>query len=145
MPDRKATVMLSTIQMRILSQQYRTSPKARGVDVVYDSVGKDTYPGSLQCLKTFGTLVNFGQSSGPALDFRLSDLAAGSFSVTRPILFHYTSDPTWLKQSAADLFDLILRGEISTSINNDYNLVDVAKAHEHLESRRSTGSIVLMV
>ena len=115
-----------------------------GVDAVYDSVGKDTYPGSLNCLKTFGTMVNFGQSSGPALDFKLSDLAVGSYSVTRPILFHFTADREYLKQASSELFAMIEKGELNISVNQQFALEDAAKAHIALESRKTTGSTVLM-
>ena len=115
-----------------------------GVDAVYDSVGKDTYPGSLNVLKTFGTLVNFGQSSGPALDFKLSDLAAGSFFVTRPILFHFTNERQYLETASKELFEMIGKGELNININQQYPLREVAKAHQALESRKTTGSTVLI-
>ncbi|NNE33789.1 MAG: zinc-binding dehydrogenase, partial [Rhodothermales bacterium] len=116
-----------------------------GVDVVFDSVGKDTYPGSLQCLKRFGTMVNFGQSSGPALDFKLSDLAVGSFAVSRPILFHYTEDRPWLEKASEELFQLIERGVLSIAVNQQFDLEQAALAHKAIEERRSTGSTVLTV
>ena len=116
----------------------------QGVDAVYDSVGKDTYLGSLNCLKTFGTLVNFGQSSGPALDFKLSDLAAGSFSVTRPVLFHFTAQPGYLQTAADELFTMIEHGDIKININQKFALSDAAKAHDQLESRKTTGSTILL-
>lgn len=119
--------------------------EGRGVDVVYDSVGNDTYPGSLKCLKLFGTLVNFGQSSGPALDFRLSDLAVGSYSVTRPILFHFTQDPKWLQSAAAELFDKIAKGDIAIAINQVFPLEAAAEAHGLIEARKTTGSTILTV
>ncbi|MEX3009310.1 quinone oxidoreductase [Hoeflea sp. TYP-13] len=115
-----------------------------GVDVVYDSVGKDTYPGSLQCLKTHGTLVSFGQSSGPATEFKLSDLAAGSFHVTRPILFHFTALPGWLEKAASELFSLIADGSIKINVNQTFDLRDAAKAHDALEGRQTTGCTVLI-
>ena len=87
-----------------------------GVDAVYDSVGVDTVMTSLKCLKQFGTLICFGQSSGPALDFKISDLAAGSFHLTRPILFHFVAKRTWLEPSARDLFKLIADGVINLSL-----------------------------
>ncbi|MCZ4279603.1 quinone oxidoreductase [Kiloniella laminariae] len=114
-----------------------------GVDVVYDSVGKDTYPGSLQCLKTFGTLVSFGQSSGPALDFKLSDIAAGSYSVTRPVLFHFTNSEGYLEAAAAELFAMLESGKIKVVINQSFQLDQVADAHRALEGRKTTGSTVL--
>ncbi|KKJ78219.1 quinone oxidoreductase [Kiloniella litopenaei] len=116
----------------------------QGVDAVYDSIGQDTYPGSLQCLKTFGSLVSFGQSSGPALDFKLSDLAAGSYTVTRPVLFHFTAEPGYLQSAADELFVMISSGKIKISINQKFNLSDVASAHDQLETRKTTGSTVLL-
>ncbi|WP_419905355.1 quinone oxidoreductase family protein [Kiloniella sp.] len=118
--------------------------EGQGVDAVYDSVGKDTYPGSLNCLKTFGSLVNFGQSSGPALDFKLSDLAVGSYSVTRPILFHFTAQPGYLQSAADELFDMVGRGEIKININQKFALSDAARAHDQLEGRKTTGSTILI-
>ncbi|NND73122.1 MAG: quinone oxidoreductase [Rhodothermales bacterium] len=116
----------------------------QGVDVVYDSVGADTYPGSLQCLKTFGTLVNFGQSSGPALDFKLSDLAAGSFTVIRPILFHYTARAGWLKTASSELFGLIAKGELEINVGQTFPMAEASEAHRMLEQRNTTGSTVLI-
>jgi NADPH2:quinone reductase len=115
-----------------------------GVDVVYDSIGKDTYPGSLQCLKTHGTMVSFGQSSGPATEFKLSDLAAGSFHVTRPILFHFTAIPGWLQMASSGLFSRIADGTIKINVNQTFALQDAAAAHSALEGRKTTGCTVLI-
>ncbi|HGG06191.1 MAG TPA: quinone oxidoreductase [Aliiroseovarius sp.] len=115
-----------------------------GVDVVYDSVGRDTLKGSLSCLKTFGTLVNFGQSSGPVEDFSPADLAAGSFTMTRPVLFHFTAEPGWLQAASADLFALIADGALKIGINQRYALAKAADAHRALEARQTTGSTILI-
>ncbi|MEE9376370.1 MAG: quinone oxidoreductase, partial [Rhizobiaceae bacterium] len=115
-----------------------------GVDAVYDSVGKDTYPGSLKVMKNFGTLVCFGASSGPIPNFQIADLAAGSYFVTRPILFHFTSDRQYLETASKELFDMIENGSLKINVNQRYPLVDAAKAHEALESRKTTGSTVLI-
>lgn len=115
-----------------------------GVDVVYDSVGKDTYPGSLNCLRKFGTMVNFGQSSGAATDFKLADLAVGSYSVTRPILYHFTADRGWLENASKSLFDLILKGDLNISINQHFPLDQVAESHRMLEARKTTGCTILL-
>ncbi len=115
-----------------------------GVDAVYDSIGNDTIAGSLSCLKTFGTLVNFGQSSGPALDFKLSDLAAGSFTVTRPVLFHFTADRSYLETASAALFEMIENGTLKINVNQRYPLASAADAHRALEARQTTGSTVLI-
>lgn len=115
-----------------------------GVDVVYDSVGKDTYKGSLAALKTFGTLVCFGQSSGPVTDFKLADLAAKSLSVTRPTLFHFIADRQYLEQAAGDLFDMVRGGVIKVAINQTLPLEEAAEAHRLLEGRKTTGCTVLL-
>lgn len=114
-----------------------------GFHVVYDSVGKDTLLKSLKCLRLHGTLVNFGQSSGPVTDFRISDLAAGSFHLTRPVLFHFTSDRRWLEAAAEELFGLILDGSIEVQTHSA-PLAAAADVHAALEGRRTTGSTVLI-
>ena len=116
----------------------------KGVEAVYDSVGKDTISGSLQCLKTFGTLVNFGQSSGPATEFQLSDLATGSFFATRPILFHFTAEPGYLPAASKELFTMIKNGALKINVNQRYDLANAADAHRALEARKTTGSTVLI-
>lgn len=114
-----------------------------GFHVVYDSVGKDTLLRSLKCLRRHGTLVNFGQSSGAVTDFRVSDLAAGSFHLTRPVLFHFTSDRAWLERAADELFGLILDGQIRVHTQSA-PLASAAAIHAELEARRTTGSTVLI-
>lgn len=115
-----------------------------GVPVVYDSIGKDTYVDSLACLRTRGLLVNFGNSSGivSALDLRL--LAAKSLYVTRPGINSYAGTPAMLREAAADVFDVLRKGVVKISINADYALKDAAQAHRELESRRTTGSLILI-
>ncbi len=115
-----------------------------GVHAVYDSIGHDTIAGSMNCLRTFGTLVNFGQSSGPYLDFKLSDLAVGSYTVTRPVLFHFTADRAYLESAAADLFAMIENGTLKINVNQRYPLAKAAEAHIALEGRKTTGSTVLI-
>jgi NADPH2:quinone reductase len=114
------------------------------VDVVYDSVGHDTWPGSRDCLKKFGTMVAFGQSSGPATDFKISDLAVGSLHLTRPMLFHFVADRSWLEHASKTLFDMIGTGRINIAVNQTFALEDAAKAHDALESRTTTGCTVLI-
>lgn len=125
-------------------KQVQALTNKQGVDVVYDSVGKDTYPGSLNCLKKFGMMVNFGQSSGPATDFKLADLAVGSFTVTRPILYHFTADRDWLEKASKSLFDLILKGDLNITINQTFKLDQAADAHRMLEARKTTGCTILL-
>lgn len=117
----------------------------KGCDVVYDSVGRDTYPGSLDCLKPRGLWVSFGQSSGPIADFNLGLLAQkGSLFATRPTLFSYIAARTDLEETAGDLFDVVSRGVVSIGINQEYALADAALAHADLEGRRTTGTTVLL-
>ncbi|MFP1632626.1 quinone oxidoreductase family protein [Zhengella sp. ZM62] len=114
-------------------------------DVVYDSVGKDTYPGSLDCLKPFGLFVSFGQSSGPIEGFNLAHLSQkGSLFATRPTLFTYVAAREDLVQAAGELFDLVARGIVTININQRYALKDAAQAHRDLEGRKTTGTTVLV-
>ncbi len=115
-----------------------------GVPVVYDSVGKDTVAGSLECLQTFGHLICFGQSSGMAEGFQINDLARGSFYVQRPILFHYASDRVWLERAAEALFGAISDGTVKINIGATRPLSQVALAHKDLVARRTMGSTILI-
>jgi NADPH2:quinone reductase len=118
--------------------------EGRGADVVYDSVGKDTFTRSLQCLAPLGHLVNFGQSSGPVEPFAPSQLAVGSYSVTRPILFHYIADRERLERCASLVFDALARGVIRVDTVSTYPLAEASRAHQDLEERRMAGSPVLL-
>lgn len=114
-------------------------------DVVYDSVGATTYPGSLDCLKPLGTWVSFGQSAGPIKDFSLPILSAkGSLFATRPTLFTYIAKRADLERYANALFDVVGRGIVKIAVNQDYALADAVKAHKDLEGRRTTGTTVLL-
>lgn len=114
-------------------------------DVVYDSVGRDTYPGSLDCLKPLGMWVLFGQSSGPIENFELGLLAQkGSLFATRPTLFSYASDPERLAAMAADVFDVIKSGAVKIEVKQDFPLAKAADAHRALEGRQTTGATVLI-
>jgi len=118
--------------------------KKQGVAAVYDSVGKDTYPGSLEVLRNFGMFVAFGQSSGPATDFKMADLSAhGSLFMTRPTLFHFLVGDE-LQRRARALFKMIGDGKIEIQVNQTYPLAKVATAHRELEGRKTTGQTVLM-
>ncbi|WP_333842586.1 quinone oxidoreductase family protein [Pelomicrobium sp.] len=115
-------------------------------DVVYDSVGKDTFMRSLDCLRMFGTLVSFGQSSGPVPPFDVGVLSAkGSLYLTRPTLMHYTARREDLVMSANALFQMVLDGKIRIEINQTYPLEEAARAHRDLQGRKTTGSTVLLV
>ncbi|MCL4764693.1 MAG: quinone oxidoreductase [Hyphomicrobiaceae bacterium] len=119
--------------------------KGRGVDVVYDSVGKDTFPGSLDCLKPRGLWVSFGNASGPVPKLDILTLAAkGSLYATRPTLVTYTARREDLVASANDLFDVVGRGIVKISVNQTYPLEHAAQAHRDLEARKTTGSTILL-
>jgi NADPH:quinone reductase len=119
--------------------------KGRGVDVVYDSIGKDTFPGSLDCLRPLGMWVSFGQSSGPVPEFKITLLSQkGSLFATRPALPHYTETRKDLVATANDLFEVVAEGKVKVAINQTYALADAAKAHRDLEGRLTTGSTVLL-
>ena len=117
----------------------------RGCDVVYDSVGKDTWRGSLKCLRMRGMFVHFGQSSGVITDFKFSDLASGgSLFATRPMLFDYIKSREDLTARAADLFVRLKAGEVKAHVGQRVPLRDAAAAHRELESRRTMGATVLV-
>jgi len=116
-----------------------------GVRAVFDSVGKETFSGSLQCLTPRGMLVLFGQSSGVVPPFDPSRLASGgSLFLTRPSLAHYVATRADLVQSAGRLFDLVGRGAVRIDVGQTYPLRDAAQAHRDLEARKTTGSTVLL-
>jgi NADPH2:quinone reductase len=116
-----------------------------GVDVVYDSVGRDTYPGSLDCLKPCGLWASFGQASGPIQGFEPAILAQkGSLYMTRPTLFTYIRTRERLEANAADLFEMVRSGKVAIPIGQTFALKDAAEAHRALEERRTTGSTVLL-
>lgn len=115
------------------------------VPVVFDSVGKDTFAGSLDCLKPRGLLAVFGNGSGPVSAFDLNILAGkGSLYVTRPTLMTYTATREDLDAGASDLFAFVKSGKVKIEINQTYKLADAQQAHRDLENRKTTGSTVLM-
>lgn len=115
-----------------------------GVDVVYDAVGKDTYPGSLDCLKPLGLWVSFGNASGAITNFDILALSnKGSLYATRPTLGTYVAKRADLLANANDLIDVISKGVVKINVNHVYPLKDAAQAHIDLEGRKTTGSIVL--
>jgi NADPH2:quinone reductase len=117
----------------------------RGVDVVYDSVGKDTFDKSLNCIRRRGYMVLFGASSGavPPLDPQTLN-AKGSIFLTRPFLAHYTVDRAELLWRVTDLFQWIASGELKVRIDKTFPLAEVAEAHRYLEGRQSKGKILLI-
>ncbi|MGP1253981.1 MAG: quinone oxidoreductase family protein [Kiloniellales bacterium] len=117
-----------------------------GVPVVYDSVGKDTWEGSLDSLASFGMMVSFGNASGPVPPVNLGVLSAkGSLFVTRPTLMNYTAKRSDLVASANELFEVVRSGTVKIEVNQSYPLAEAAQAHRDLEARKTTGSTVLTV
>jgi NADPH2:quinone reductase len=116
-----------------------------GVAAVFDGVGKDTFMASLDCVRPFGMLVNYGNASGhvPPLDLILLS-KKGSLSVSRPGVSHYLADPAVARAACGELFDLVARGILKIEIGKTYALRDAAVAHRDLESRLSAGSLVLL-
>lgn len=112
-------------------------------DVVYDGVGKDTFPSSLDCLKPKGLWVSFGNASGPVPPFDMALLSAkGSLYATRPTLMTYTARREDLVANAAELFDMIGKGAVRVAPSRTYALRDAAEAHRDLQARKTTGSII---
>ncbi|MEO7497924.1 MAG: quinone oxidoreductase [Massilia sp.] len=119
--------------------------KGAKVPVVYDSIGKDTFTGSLDCLRPRGLMVSFGNASGPVPPFTLNELASrGSLFITRPSLFSYAASRPELEAMAADLFQMVSSGKVNIEIHQTYALADAGQAQKNLESRRTTGSTVLL-
>ncbi len=119
--------------------------KGKKCDVVYDGVGKATFPGSLDCLRPMGTFVSFGSASGQIDAFNIGILQQkGSLFATRPTLFHYIAKREDLDAMAKDLFKVVKNGTVKIPIHGRWKLEDVAQAHEALESRQTTGAAVLI-
>lgn len=116
-----------------------------GVAAVYDSVGRDTFMTSLDCLRPHGTLVTFGNASGPVDPFSPAELAKrGSLYVTRPVLFDFVSTRQELLDASAELFDFLAAADVTINIGQRYALTDAAQAHRDIEARRTTGSTILV-
>jgi NADPH2:quinone reductase len=114
--------------------------------VIYDSVGRDTFMRSLDCLKPRGLMVSFGQSSGPVAPFAPNLLAQkGSLYLTRPTLYNYVASRQQLEQSAGELFDIVSSGKVKVEVQQRYPLRDAAEAHRALQDRRTIGSTVLTI
>jgi NADPH2:quinone reductase len=123
----------------------REITEGEGVKVVYDSVGRDTFERSLDCLRPFGLLASFGNSSGPVPPFPLGVLAAkGSLYVTRATLFTHIATREGTQAMADDLFSVVQSGAVKVRIDQRYPLADVAQAHREMEARKTTGSSILL-
>ena len=123
----------------------RELTEGKGVDVVMDGVGKDTFIGSLDCLKPLGMMISFGSASGNVEAFGLQELAKrGSLKVTRPTLFTHIADPDTCRAMAAEVFDKIRSGAVKIHIDQRFPLDAVAEAHRLLEGRKTTGSTILL-
>jgi NADPH2:quinone reductase len=117
----------------------------QGVKVVYDSIGRDTFERSLDCLRPFGLLASFGNASGPVPPFAVGSLGPrGSLYVTRQTLFTHIASRDATQAMADDLFAVVGSGAVKIRIDQRYALADVAQAHQALEARRTTGSTVLL-
>jgi NADPH2:quinone reductase len=128
-----------------LASEVKRITGGAGVPVVYDSVGKDTFSASIDCLAPLGLMVSYGNASGPVPPVDLGILSAkGSLYLTRPTLATYTAKRSDLEMVAADLFDAVQKGSVKVQINQTYQLKDAAAAHIALEARKTTGSTVLM-
>jgi len=125
--------------------QVKAITRNRGVNVVYDSVGKDTFIGSLDSLRPRGMMVTFGNASGPVPPIAPLELSRrGSLYLTRPTLFHYIATRSALQRAAQELFNLVAHSVISVHVGQTYPLQDAARAHRELEARLTTGSTVLL-
>jgi NADPH2:quinone reductase len=127
------------------TQRVREITGGKGVSAVYDSIGKDTFIASLDCLAPLGMMVSFGSSSGPVPPFSLGELASrGSLFITRPSMMAYFSTRPELEAAAASLFGVVSSGAVKIDVRQRYALADVAQAHADLEARKTTGSTILL-
>ena len=128
-----------------VAEQVREITKDKGVPVVYDGVGQATVDASLDSLAPRGLLVSYGNASGPVKNFDLGTLTAkGSLYVTRPSLMTYVADDQDLQQTASDLFEVVASGDVKIPIHQRYSLAEVQQAHTDLESRKTTGTTLLI-
>ena len=128
-----------------IAKRVREITNGVGAHVVYDSIGKDTFEASLDCLRPRGMMVSFGNSSGPPPPLNVLTLSQkGSLFLTRPTLFSYTSTTKKLDKTANDLFEVIASGAVKIAPPARYKLADAAQAHRDLEARKTTGSLVLI-
>src|SRR5579883_3414201 len=128
-----------------VATRVREITNGTGVPVVYDSVGKDTFLSSLDCLKPLGLMVSFGNASGKVEPFDIGILSVkGSLYLTRPTLANYTATRADLESTARDVFDVIREGKVKVEIRHTYPLADAQQVHRDLEGRRTVGSIVMI-
>lgn len=126
-------------------QEVKKLTNGSGLNVVYDSVGKDTFEKSLNCLKLQGYMVLYGQSSGPVPPFDPAILnAKGSLFLTRPSLFHYIADRQSLEKRAGEVLDWVANGKLKLRIEHVFQLSDATDAHRSLEGRKTTGKVLLV-
>jgi NADPH:quinone reductase len=126
-------------------ERVKAITKGKGVPVVYDGVGKDTFMDSLDCISPLGLMVSFGNASGPVAPFNAGILAQkGSLFLTRPTLFTYTAQREDLLKAASELFSVVKSKAVKISVNQTYPLSEAAQAHRDLEARKTTGSTVLL-
>ncbi len=126
-------------------QRVRELTGGEGVAVVYDGVGKDTFGGSLDSLRTMGMMVSYGNASGPVPPVDLIQLTLkGSLFVTRPTLMHYAAKREDLLALGAELFEVVASGKVRIEINQRYALKDAVQAHRDLEARKTTGSTIFL-
>lgn len=117
----------------------------KGLPVVYDSVGKSTFDGSLDCLRPLGLMVSFGNASGPVPPFNLGVLSAkGSLFITRPTLASYIGTRENLEAAAGALFGVVTSGKVKVGISARYKLADAVQVHKDLEARKTTGSVIML-
>jgi NADPH:quinone reductase len=129
-----------------ITERVKEITRGEGVPVVYDSIGKDTWTASLDCLQPFGMMVTFGAASGPIPPFNPAELASrGSLYLTRPTLVTYVAKRSDLEATAKDLFDMVGSGRLKIDINQRYPLREAARAHRDLEARKTTGSTIFTV
>ena len=126
------------------AERVRDITGGAGVKVVYDSVGKDTWEGSLQCLRPFGLMVSFGNASGPVPPFAPAVLAPKSLYVTRATLFTHIATRESTQAMADELFNVVASGQVQIRIDQRYALAQVQQAHRDLEARKTTGSTILL-
>ncbi len=127
------------------TQRVKEITADKGVPVVFDSVGKSTWEGSLDCLQPRGMMVSFGNASGAVPSVNIGILAQkGSLFLTRPSLVNYTATRTDLDETAKSLFDVVASGKVKIEVTGSYKLADAAQAHRDLEGRKTTGSVILI-